>query len=360
MKPKTMILMVVAVACGLVASYMTSRLLADRNTAPPENQVSVVFAKTGKRVPAFTPIRNPEEFFEVKQVSEGPLTAKAVKSLDELKGKRLKKAISEEAIVRTDDLQQKGEEVIEIPKGQRAIAIKVNPECLAGGFILPGMRVDILCTMRGGNDPATVLLLQNMLVMAIDMKPTRDEGQVAVLGQTATLAATPEECSRLSLAAQQGELRLTLRSQEDQKLVNLGTTKAGDLVKAVRDRDPVTGEVVDIKDDGGPSALVTPLPPTQPTPAPEPPKVVETPATPPPPKTFAMRIVEGAREQTAVFTWDDENKSWLRGPSSRTSVDEDPAPAPKPAPKPVVVPDQPKPETPPATEDSKPSRRKTK
>src|SRR5438309_2345178 len=39
MKPKTMILMVVAVVCGLGASYMTSRLLAEREDqkqAPPE------------------------------------------------------------------------------------------------------------------------------------------------------------------------------------------------------------------------------------------------------------------------------------------------------------------------------------
>ncbi len=35
MKPKTMILMVVAVVCGLGASYMTSRLLADRSRAGP-------------------------------------------------------------------------------------------------------------------------------------------------------------------------------------------------------------------------------------------------------------------------------------------------------------------------------------
>src|SRR5436305_1695536 len=32
MKPKTLILMVVAVTCGLGASYMTSRLLAERQT----------------------------------------------------------------------------------------------------------------------------------------------------------------------------------------------------------------------------------------------------------------------------------------------------------------------------------------
>lgn len=31
MKPRTMILMVVAIGCGLGASYMTSKLLAERN-----------------------------------------------------------------------------------------------------------------------------------------------------------------------------------------------------------------------------------------------------------------------------------------------------------------------------------------
>ena len=38
MKPKTIILMVVAVSCGLAASYMTSRLLADRPEAPPDEE----------------------------------------------------------------------------------------------------------------------------------------------------------------------------------------------------------------------------------------------------------------------------------------------------------------------------------
>src|SRR5438477_783 len=115
MKPKTMILMVVAVACGLVASYMTSRLLAERSAAPADNLVPVVFTK--KKVPAYTPIKNPADYFEVRQVPEGPHTAKAAKSLDELQGKRLAKPLSEEAIVRTDDLQRKEDSLIEIPPG---------------------------------------------------------------------------------------------------------------------------------------------------------------------------------------------------------------------------------------------------
>jgi Flp pilus assembly protein CpaB len=320
MKPKTMILMVAAVACGLVASYMTSRLLADRNTAPVENQVSIVFAK--KKVPAYTNIKNPEEFFEVRQVADGPDRAKAIRNLEDLRGKRLKKAVSEDAFVRTDDLQQKGEEVVEIPKGMRAIAIKVTAESLAGGFILPGNHVDVLCTIRGNNDPASMCLLQNMLVIAIDMKPTRDDGQVAVVGQTATLAATPEECERLSLAASLGELRLTLRSPEDTRLVHSTPTRPGDLVKEVRDRAG-PGEGPELTPVAPGTPLPVPVPVTNP--------VTDKPAEQPAPKKFAMRIVEGPREQQAVFTWDEKNQTWLNG-TTRSAVDDD-ASASKPTPK---------------------------
>jgi hypothetical protein len=147
--------------------------------------------------------------------------------------------------------------VLEIPKGQRAIAIKVNPESLAGGFILPGMRVDVICTMRRDGEPTSMTLLQNMRVIGLDTKITRDEGQTAALGQTATLAATPEECERLALAAQLGELRLVLRSA-DGRVVNVRPAKPGDLHKAVRERDPRTGEYIDAQEDALP---ILPLPP---------------------------------------------------------------------------------------------------
>ncbi len=52
MKPKTMMLMVVAIGCGLAASYMTSKLLAERNNAQTEEpKVKVLVAKI--KVPAW-------------------------------------------------------------------------------------------------------------------------------------------------------------------------------------------------------------------------------------------------------------------------------------------------------------------
>src|SRR5260370_14647090 len=117
MKAKTMILLVVAVACGLVASYMTSKLLADRNnTPPPENNVNVVFAK--KRVQQYTFIKKPDDLFDVRPAPEGPMTAKAVKSLDELQGKKLNKTLGEDSIVKVDDLIKKKDQILQIEPPQ--------------------------------------------------------------------------------------------------------------------------------------------------------------------------------------------------------------------------------------------------
>jgi len=76
MKPKTMILMVVAVVCGLGASYMTSRLLAERQQ-PAEDTVMILVAK--QKVPAFIPTKDPKKYFEPKQYLITSAPKKALK-----------------------------------------------------------------------------------------------------------------------------------------------------------------------------------------------------------------------------------------------------------------------------------------
>ncbi len=65
MKPKTMILMVVAVTCGLGASYMTSRLLAERQPSD-EDKVEILVAK--KKLDMGMTIKNVDDLFEIKQL----------------------------------------------------------------------------------------------------------------------------------------------------------------------------------------------------------------------------------------------------------------------------------------------------
>ena len=62
MKPKTMILMVVAIGCGLGASYMTSRLLAERGQHQEIRTVTVMVAK--KNLEMGTSLKTAAELFD--------------------------------------------------------------------------------------------------------------------------------------------------------------------------------------------------------------------------------------------------------------------------------------------------------
>src|SRR5437879_4736284 len=95
MKPKTLILMVVAVVCGLGASYMTSRLLAERDDKPADQpavvKVKVLVAK--KNLEMHTALKaKPEEFFTEKEYikEDAPKDALTKDDLAKLKNKYLK------------------------------------------------------------------------------------------------------------------------------------------------------------------------------------------------------------------------------------------------------------------------------
>jgi len=107
--------------------------------------------------------------------------------------------------------------------GMRAMAIRVTVETAAGGFILPGDRVDVLLTreaepnnmgvMEGGRSSSTVM--QNIKVLAIDQSTRAGDDEQAVVGATATLEIGPRDAEALALAKSKGELSLILRSYAD-------------------------------------------------------------------------------------------------------------------------------------------------
>src|SRR5579884_1014593 len=183
-------------------------------------------------------IKEPEKYFEEKEVPESLAPKKVVKELSKLKDQRLSQPLSEGDYVLEDKLVNPDQVglIAKLPPGMRAIALKVNAESLAGGFVLPGYRVDVVSTTRGNaNDSVSKIILQNMLVLAVDTIANRDGQTNSILGSTVTLAATPEEAQRLSLAAALGELRLTLRTPDDNKIVRLPGAKWEDLGKPMHD-----------------------------------------------------------------------------------------------------------------------------
>src|SRR5262249_38954684 len=148
MKTK-MILMVVAVACGLGASYMTRQLLAGRGQGDQDEPTKgVLVART--RIAPWQPIKEPEQGVEGKDYPERLAPKAAVTSLAKVKDKRFKNVVEEGKPVTEDDLLSKEQEGLaaQMKPGQQAIAIKVNAETLSGGFIRAGDRVNVICTTK--------------------------------------------------------------------------------------------------------------------------------------------------------------------------------------------------------------------
>jgi Flp pilus assembly protein CpaB len=216
MKPKTMILMIVAVTCGLGASYMTSRLLAHREA--PE-KVSILVAK--KNLNMGDIVKLPDDMFVHKQVSRGDEPRMAIQEPDKLKGRQLKRSLRPGDFVTPEDLIDGDTSMglpFLLPQGHQAVGIRVNMESVAGGFAsLPHSRVNIISTRRGSDDKSTkaTLLLEDVLVVAADAQMTNDQSGRAMPANVVTVALKSEDILKLELAKQLGLISLALRKFND-------------------------------------------------------------------------------------------------------------------------------------------------
>ncbi|MGU3456121.1 Flp pilus assembly protein CpaB [Brevundimonas sp. M1A4_2e] len=143
--------------------------------------------------------------------------------------------------------------------GTRAMAIRVNVETAAGGFILPGDRVDVLMTREIKNNDSgagprftTATIMRNMKVLAIDQTTRAAEDEKAVVGATATLAVSERDAELLALARSEGDLSLVLRSYADT------AGPSGHVPGAVRRGGERTGAVVKVYRGGDAQEVPTP------------------------------------------------------------------------------------------------------
>jgi pilus assembly protein CpaB len=125
--------------------------------------------------------------------------------------------VTEAKIVRSDAT---GFMAATLSPGMRAVSIPINVASLAGGFILPNDRVDLLLTsqsMDGQHHFRTTTLFRNVRVLAIDQafadtkNPDKNQKPVSDV-RTATMELTPQQAERVARAQASGVLSLSLRS----------------------------------------------------------------------------------------------------------------------------------------------------
>ena len=104
-----------------------------------------------------------------------------------------------------------------VRQGFRATSLEVNQVSGVSGFVLPGDRVDVLCTVddRGADHEAqTKTILQNAEVLASGQKTTQQDNKPITV-QAVTILVDPMGAERLALGLHEGKIHLVLRNPED-------------------------------------------------------------------------------------------------------------------------------------------------
>lgn len=175
-----------------------------------------------------------------------------------------------------------------IPKGMRAVAVKVNDVVGVAGFVLPGMRVDVLIAGRPPNadiqQSGTVsrTLLQNVQVLSAGERLHKDEDGKPVQAAVVNLMVTPEEAEMLSLAGAETRIQLVLRNPMDLDRAKPPGTAVAKLFGQVVTQGPA--ELLPRPRTASHRANPSPLP-----------------APPPPPAPFVMEILHGTTRSESRF-----------------------------------------------------------
>ncbi|MCX6544248.1 MAG: Flp pilus assembly protein CpaB [Acidobacteria bacterium] len=276
---RTFIVVVVALGMAGLASFAVYRAVQRIPVREVEvAHVQAVVASTG--IPVGT-LLTKEQLKLVGWPSSSPVPG-AFTSIDAVVGRAAVVTLAENEPITESKLASRGSGSglpPTIPPGMRAMSVRVNEVIGVAGFVVPGTRVDVIATVDVNRDIVTRTVVSNLLVLAAgtryDQDAPKKDGK-PIPTTVVTLAVTPPDAERVSLAATEGKVMLALRNPLDTqptetagiRLVNLTGAPAG---------PPIEQKVRGIK------RVVAALPPAPP---------------PPPPRPYTVETIRGAKRTT--------------------------------------------------------------
>lgn len=193
-----------------------------------------------------------------------------------------------------------------IPPGMRACAVKVNDVVGLAGFVVPGMRVDVLVSGNGGSSnvnmtsgPEEKTVLQNIQVLSAGQNIQKDAEGKPVQVQVVNLLVTPEQAEILSLASNETRIQLVLRNPLDNEVAKVPGTHMSSIFN---DRAPAPAKPVVAR-------VKAPAPP---------------PMKPLPPQVFVIEVLNGPRKAEARFSPDGSPQPVQAGNAPATEVNAPP------------------------------------
>jgi pilus assembly protein CpaB len=130
----------------------------------------------------------------------------------------------------------------QLPAGYRAVALEIEEQSAAGGYIQPNDRVDVIVTHKdneGGEDQVrSEVVLEDIRVLAIGETTTPQasgEGPQRVQGNVAVLEVAAADARALAMAQELGDVSLALRGVQIETVgMRSRTSGSGQTSGAVR------------------------------------------------------------------------------------------------------------------------------
>jgi pilus assembly protein CpaB len=221
----------------------------------------------------------------------GPIAHGALLRKEDVVGRGVMAAIYEGEPILESRLAPKGAGAglaATIPAGMRAVAVRVNEVVGVAGFVVPGMRVDILIEgMPPGQSPAagtvSKTLLQNIEVLSAGQNFQKDAEGKPVQVQVVNLLVTPEQAEILSLASNETRIQLVLRNPLDTQTSKTSGIALATLYSGTKPEKPAA-----------PAPRPRPVVARVNTPAP----VIEAPKPAPP---VMVEVINGTRRSESKF-----------------------------------------------------------
>lgn len=235
MRPKSLILLALALGCGLVASIGISQVLDGNKPVAVET------------TPIYVALRNvnvgdplTDTMVSLEEWPKDRVPIGAVAKWEDLEGRRPRTSIYQGEPILDGKLLAKGQTndpIQGVPTGMRLKTVSVDARKSAAGLLSPGDRVDVqLYVARNESynvtSPVTKIILQNIRVYAVDqaIEKTADGEDSRSVAKTVSLIVTPAQANKMTLAENLGEVSLIPRNPDDETVVDDSEQNADDLM----------------------------------------------------------------------------------------------------------------------------------
>lgn len=225
MKNATMIPLVVAGGCGLVAMLGVKQYLANKDG---ENEVPMATALVAAAEIEFgSPLT--EMNTRLIRVPAATCPEDAIVDMEQVKDKALKISRSPGDMIRLSQLAEGQGKTVRIPDGMKVATIPVDATTNHSGILRPGNRIDLLLTystlLEGSRDriEKVVPILQHIEVFAVENQVFGADGDGGenTKARNISLLVTNEQAMKLTLARRKGDLSTMLRSNSDKSEIDL-------------------------------------------------------------------------------------------------------------------------------------------